>query len=250
MAMVKRKYTYKPDLPDQRDHYFTPNPSVIAPPRVDLRSEMTPVEDQGNLGSCTANAVVGLIEHVDKVAANPHYQNYSRFFVYYNERRLEGTISQDSGAYIRDAIKAMAKWGVCPELLWPYKIKPGAALYRDAAKRKALEYLRVNQVHSEIQSALAEGFPVQIGFSVYESFESPEVARTGTVPMPKTTEQLLGGHSVVLVGYNTIDGTYLARNSWGRDWGVRGYFTFPFEYVVNTDLAEDFWIVKRFAGVS
>lgn len=256
---LKRKYTYRPDLPDQRDHYFSPAPADVAaplPPSVDLRTAMTPIEDQGELGSCTANAAVALAEYQDR-KVDGRYSNYSRLFVYYNERVIEGTVGQDSGAQIRDAIKAMAKYGVCLEAEWPYKIakfkvKPTAAMYKSGAKRKALEYARVNQVQHDICSALVQGFPVEIGFTVYESFESAAVAKSGIVPMPGRAEQVLGGHAVVIVGYDVSTpeaAVVICRNSWGPKWGMKGYFTMPMAYVLNGDLAEDFWIVREFGGI-
>jgi C1A family cysteine protease len=253
MSKVKRKYTYRPDLPDQRDHYFAAVDPAALPPRVDLTLGMSKVEDQGQLGSCTANAAVALAEYQDR-KSDGHYRNYSRLFVYYNERVLEGTVGQDSGASIRDAIRSMAKCGVCLETEWPYaiakfKAKPPAAAFKSGAKRKALEYARVNQAQADICSALAAGFPVEIGFTVYESFESAVVAKTGIVPMPGRDEQALGGHAVVIVGYDVAAKTVTCRNSWGSGWGMKGYFTMPFDYVLNPDLAEDFWVVRQFQGI-
>lgn len=250
--MTERKYTYRPDLPDKRDHYF--RPALAAYPRfMDLRSSMTKIEDQGDLGSCTANAAVALAEYLD-FRKDRRYRNCSRLFVYYNERVLEGTVGQDSGAYIRDAIKAMAKWGLCTETAWPYAInkfraRPPAACFTAAAKHKALDYQRVNQTLDELCSAIAEGFPVEFGFSVYESFETDAVARTGMVPVPQAGEALLGGHAVAIAGYDLDHGLFICRNSWGRDWGAKGYFYMPVNYVLDGDLAEDFWIVRQFQGI-
>lgn len=252
---MKRRYTYRPDLPDQRDHYFVPRslPEAGLPAVVDLRGAMSKVEDQGQLGSCTANAAVALVEYLDR-RGDGHYRNYSRLFVYYFERVLEGTVGQDAGAFIRDAVKALAKYGVCYETEWPYavgkfRVKPSAAALRSAATRKAVEYARVNQAAPDLCDALAQGLPVEFGFTVYTSFESAEVARTGVVPLPGKAEAALGGHAVVIVGYDAAAQTFLCRNSWGAGWGQAGYFTLPFAYVLDGDLAEDFWVVRRVAQV-
>ncbi len=198
--MIK-KYGWKPDLPDVRDHlYSVPSEHLESlPPSVNLRSGCPPVVDQGQLGSCTANAISNA-HYFDQIKQNVKKPFMpSRLFVYYNERVIEGTVKEDSGAMIRDGIKSIAQLGVCPETSLPYNVakfarKPSKACYKTALAHQAVSYQRVSQILTEMKSCLAAGFPFVFGFTVYESFESQAVANTGVVPMPKTNEQILGGH--------------------------------------------------------
>lgn len=239
-------YGYRPDLPDFRDYYYDP---TVEPSRsVDLRLGFPlPPWNQGQLGSCTAHAVAGVITF-DQSRQNLSVVMPSRLFQYYNSRLLEGTVKKDSGATIRDSIKAYNTYGACPEHDKPYRIssfsrKPSLRAYRHATKHEPVRYARVNQNERDMKSALTAGYPIVIGFSVYESFESQTVADTGVIPMPDTTEQCVGGHAVVLCGY---DGDHwICRNSWDTDWGDAGYFYMPTPYLLNADLAEDFWIIQQ-----
>ena len=171
----------------------------------------------------------------------------SRLYIYFNERALEGTIDFDSGAQIRDGIKVLAKFGVCPESSWPYDIsqftrKPTAACYKEGLKHRISSYHRL-QTLDEMLNCLAEGFPFVFGFTVYESFESLKVAQTGIAPMPKKTERALGGHAVMAVGYDQKQKRFIVRNSWGTQWGQAGYFTLPYAYIET--LASDFWTIRQ-----
>jgi C1A family cysteine protease len=173
----------------------------------------------------------------------------SRLFIYYNERVIEGTVASDSGAMIRDGIKTVAKQGACPETTWPYLIqkfatKPTHASYVQAAKHKVSLYQRLTPIASQLKGCLASGFPFVFGFTVYESFESPAVAKTGKVPMPGPTESVLGGHAVMAVGYDESKQVFIVRNSWGPGWGIKGYFTMPYAYLTNPHLADDFWTIR------
>jgi C1A family cysteine protease len=175
----------------------------------------------------------------------------SRLFVYYNERATEETIASDAGAQIRDGAKVIAAQGACPETDWPYDpaqfaVEPPDAAYSDGLQDIAVQYQSVAQSAHFLKSALAGGLPVVIGISVYESFESDAVAATGTVPMPdEATEQLLGGHAVLLVGYDDATSRWLVRNSWGDTWGQAGYFTLPYAYLTDPQLASDFWVLQQ-----
>ncbi len=243
-------YGWTPDLPDQRDYLFGALYKIPAkvPAAVDLRSQCPPVEDQGNLGSCTANALAGALEFLelkDKV----QFVDLSRLFIYYNERVIEHTVNSDSGAMLRDGIKTLAKQGVCTETKWPYVIsqftkKPTAACYKEASDHQITSYQRLLTVN-EMRACLAEGYPFVCGFTVYESFESATVARTGTVNMPKPGEKVLGGHAVVAVGYNDAQKRFIIRNSWGTGWGKQGYFTMPYAYLDDRKLSDDFWTIRR-----
>jgi len=216
------------------------------PAVVDLRSHLSPVVDQGNLGSCTANAIVsGLWEYL-WVGMGNILQRFSRLFLYYFERLLEGTVKEDSGAYIRDGMKSLQKTGVCTEKLWPYIIKkftkrPGQEAIDEAGKYKICEYQRINTLQ-ELKMALADGQPVVFGFEVFESFETDSVTKTGLVPMPQDSEESLGGHAVLAVGYDDVKGWVIVRNSWGEAWGDKGYFYMPYD--VFKKLVMDMWTGK------
>ena len=217
-------------------------------PKADLRDECPPLYDQGNLGSCTANAIAGAYEFDQTRQGLPDFMP-SRLFIYYNERTLEGTVDSDSGAMIRDGIKSVAKLGVCPEDEWPYdparfRYRPSAKCFKDAAEHQAVVYRNVLQTLPQLRGCIASGTPVVFGFSVYESFESREVARTGAVPMPKRREKQVGGHAVLAVGYDDTDERFIVRNSWGASWGADGYCTMPYGYLTSPQLAADFWAIE------
>lgn len=246
-----RRYGWTPDLPDHRDHmYSAPAHAVRAlPAKVDLRPQCpTTVYDQGQLGSCTANAIAAAIEFDRLKQQLPDFMP-SRLFIYYNERSMEGTINSDAGAMIRDGIKSVNLQGVCLESEWPYiesqfTVKPSDAAYVSGLEHQALSYQRVAQTLTQLKGCLAAGFPFVFGFSIYESFETDEVAQTGHAPMPGPNEKSLGGHAVLGVGYDDATQTFLIRNSWGPNWGMGGYFTLPYSYVTSSDLADDFWTIK------
>jgi C1A family cysteine protease len=192
------------------------------PPSVDLRSECPPIYDQGQLGSCTANGIAGAVEFDQRKQGSKEFTP-SRLFIYYNERVMEGTFNQDSGAQVRDGIKSVATLGAPPETDWPYDIqnfaqKPPTAAYSDAKQDLVSSYARVAQNPTQMQGCLAEGYPFVFGFTAYESFESEAVAKTGIVPMPASGEAVVGGHCVVAVGYDDSQRTFIIRNSWGTGW--------------------------------
>ena len=246
-----QRYGWIPDLPDARDRLYSAPMAVMAalPAKVDLRPQCPPVYDQGQLGSCTANAIGGAIQF-DRMKQNltPNFVP-SRLFIYYNERVIEGTVSTDSGAQIRDGIKSVAKQGACPEPDWPYDIakfavRPPTADYREALHDRAVTYSRLTQNTNLLKGCLASGYPFVFGFTVYESFESQAVAQSGVVPMPSPNEQVLGGHAVLAVGYDDSTQRFIVRNSWGTSWGMAGYFTMPYAYVTDPNLADDIWTIR------
>jgi len=239
---------WKKDPADPRDHLYMAGPPVAIPDQVDLSPHCSPIEDQGQLGSCTGNAIVGAMEYLDRNFRNDAI-DLSRLFVYYNERVLEGTISQDSGAIIRDGIKTMVKYGVCPEKNYPYDIakftkKPTRTAYKKALPNRITSYQRI-QTLADMMACLASGYPFVFGFTVFASFEGDLVARTGIVPMPLQHERQLGGHAVCAVGYDKAKRMVKVRNSWGTAWGDGGYFYMPFDYINNATLADDFWTVRK-----
>ena len=204
--------------------------------------------DQGQLGSCTANAIAAALEF-DQTKEKQQVFMPSRLFIYYNERDMEGTVNEDSGAQIRDGIKSVAQQGDCPETLWPYDItkfavKPPAQCYQQALKFKALQYQRLSQILNQLKGCLASGYPFVFGFTVYSSFESKQVAQTGHAPMPSPSEASVGGHAVMAVGYDDSQNWFIVRNSWGIGWGMQGYFTLPYAYLLERNLANDFWTIR------
>lgn len=246
---MKRVYGWKPDVPDQRDHlYASPRAPTALPKRIDLRPGCTHVEDQGALGSCTGQATAGAIEFLHKRATKRH-GDFSRMFIYYQTRKIEGTVQHDGGAEIRNAIKACAKVGACKEYLYPYrpahfKRAPAKAAVKDAERYRISEYRRVRGLFA-LRQALADGAPVVFGMSVYDSFESDEVAASGEVPLPGKKERLLGGHAVLAVGYDDDRQHVIVRNSWGVAWGDRGHCYLPYAYVKSADLTDDYWTITK-----
>jgi C1A family cysteine protease len=245
----KRTYGWMPDLPDHRDQVYGAvyrRPRAL-PVRADLREHCSPIEDQGQLGSCTGNALIGALEYLE-LKDGAKFVEFSRLFVYYNERVIEHTVSIDNGAQIRNGIKTMVKQGTCSETLWPYVIskftaKPPAACYRDAQKHQVTSYQRLDTL-DDMRACLATGFPFVFGFTVYDSFESAGVAKTGVLNMPKAGEKVLGGHAVVAVGYDDKLKRMIVRNSWGTDWGKKGYFTMPYGYLEDRNLSDDLWTIR------
>ncbi len=251
MKTIKRYGWIRDDL-DKRDHVYQASYRGMyadqLPDSVDLRPGCPPVYSQGELGSCTANAIAAALEFDRRKQQLPDFVP-SRLFIYFNERVMEHTVNSDSGAQIRDGIKSVAKLGVCPESEWPYDIskftvRPPAQCYTDAKLDRAVSYQRVQQNPTQLQACLASGYPIVFGFSVYESFESQDVAVRGIVPMPQKGEQLLGGHAVLCVGYFNDRKRFLIRNSWGDSWGMQGYCEMPYEYLLDENLADDFWVIK------
>lgn len=244
------RYGWIPDQPDQRDHmYAAPAEFLTAlPSKVDLRRRCPKVYNQGQLGSCTANAIAGAIEFERRKQRMTDFVP-SRLFIYYNERVIEGTVRSDSGAQLRDGIKSVASQGVCPEPEWPYVIakfttKPSVRAYNDAQLDRAISYQSLFQDLNQMKGCLASGYPFVFGFTVYQSFESATVAKTGHAPMPGWGERPVGGHAVMAVGYDDDAQWFIVRNSWGANWGMKGYFTLPYSYLIQPALSSDFWTIR------
>lgn len=259
------RYGWLPDLPDHRDKIVAP-PSqamldrVAATPKHDLSGSafMPPVWDQGQLGSCTAHAVGAAYEFAAH-ATDAKIGTPSRLYIYYKERELEGTISQDAGAELRDGFKVLAA-GVPPETDWPYDITkfadaPPPKAVGDAKAHLTSVYQSVPQQEAAIKAILLgdsdeKGRLVSIGFTVYDSFESQAVAQSGVVPMPAAGESVLGGHAVAMCGWDDtmaalgLTGFWKVRNSWGTGWGQAGYFWMPKQYLLNPNLSSDFWTAE------
>lgn|SRR5215212_101189 len=259
-----------PDVPDARDHMFSiTKPEFLTkplPPKIDLREQQAmssvPILDQGELGSCTANAIsVAMTFATIKQGGKTLKLNQvtlgdgnifipSRLFIYYNERVMEGSVSSDAGAMLRDGIKSVNKEGACKEATWPYIIpqfttKPSDVAYTEAQGHQALMYRRLNNRDiNQIKGCVAQGFPFVFGFAVFQSFMSRQVATTGMMPMPNLSkENMIGGHAVLGVGYDDSKQVFIVRNSWGTGWGDKGYFYMPYKYITNTNYCDDFWTI-------
>ena len=238
---------YVPDLKDHRDKIYPTDRAVATPATVDLSPQLPACYDQGQLGSCTANAIAGAIQFVQAAQKLPSVMP-SRLFIYYNERAMEGSIGTDAGAQLRDGIKSVVKLGYCPESDWPYDIsqytdKPPTSCYSEALQDQVTVYYRVTVRLSAMLHCLATGYPFVFGISVYESFMNPP---GGVVPMPTAGEKLLGGHAMLCVGYDQAARRFKFRNSWGAAWGDgSGYGTIPFEYLDSTDYGGDYWTIRQ-----
>ena len=269
------------DLPDFRD--YTPEHEAVAPllsqtsaaaeaksakalpGAVDLRAWFSPVENQGQLGSCTANAVVGLLEYFERRAYGRHV-DASRLFLYKATRDLLGWHG-DTGAHLRSTMGALALFGVPPEQYWPYQIakfdtEPTPFCFAFASNFQALTYYRLDPpgttpraLLDRIRAKVASGLPSCFGFTVYSSIS--QASSTGQIPFPGKGERVVGGHAIDIAGYDdklkianaapdgsTTTGAFLIRNSWGTSWGQAGYGWLPYEYVLR-QLATDFWTLIK-----
>lgn len=253
---------WRPDVPDQRDHKFD-HAKVLRrlrqqlPAKVDLRTLAlhAPVFDQGNLGSCTANAIGKAYEFAQRKQGLADYAP-SRLFIYYGEREIEGSINYDAGAEIRDGLKVVNKLGAPHEDLWPYieqrfTVKPELPVYADGELHQALGYAAVQVKTTAAKAALAAGFPVVIGFTVYTSFFS--IGADGFMRTPKPSESVEGGHAVLQMGYARMRAPWDAHardygiylNSWGQGFGDQGFFYAPLAWMCDRDNADDFWTLTE-----
>lgn len=229
------------------------------PASVDLRQWCSPIENQGPLGSCTANAGVGMLEYYERRTTGKHI-DASRLFLYKVTRELLG-FKGDDGAYLRDAMKAMVLFGVPPEKYWPYDVakfndEPSSFCYAFAQNYQAIDYYRLDPPGTSpgaalkaIKKNLAAALPAIFGFSVYSSIP-PLGDGKGEIPFPSPGDSLEGGHAVLAVGYDDnkkvgkTKGALLIRNSWGTQWGEHGYGWLPYAYVEH-GLADDFWSMVK-----
>ena len=262
---IERKYGWKKQKDDVRDYGFgrmvrlLKMPFRTLPSSVSNRPYCSAIQDQGQLGSCTANAWAGLLQYNENRngQGGKQFKWVSRLFVYYNERVLEGTVNEDSGAELRDGAKCIHNQGACWEYQWPYNeskfaVTPTKYCYAQALPHVINNYYALNTI-TDMKTCLASGQCFVFGFNVYDSFESQEMADTGVLKMPTKTELSngpIGGHAVMCIGYDDGKQVFTCKNSWGLGWGLPGklmdgYFTMPYQYITNQNYASDFWTVVK-----
>lgn len=259
--MSGNRYYYgaKRDTHDHRD-FKKVYPSAKFPshhhPNADLRKYVHHIYDQKNLGSCTANAVCGaygldLTKQSKLLGEEGHYSYFdsSRLFLYYNTREYGATTTEDSGASLRDTVKALCRRGVCKESVWPYDVskftqKPHHHCYI-AAQGNTIKYKRLNQEVDQFRACLKDNCPFVFGFQVYESFQA--IDQSGDMPMP-TPDELkkgpVGAQAVIAVGYDDENQCIIVQNSWGAGWGDKGYFYMPYDLIKDPDFCYDFWKIS------
>jgi hypothetical protein len=215
---------------------------------VDLRGHLTPIEDQGDVGSCTANALAGALEYLEK-RTNGHEGRVSRLFIYWNERDFEGQTNEDHGAALSDGVKALKEDGACTEATWRYDKhlvfkKPHDEAYEEGADHTIDEAHRVKIDLHDMRHCLAEGYPFVFGLQIYDAFQDDGLHGRIRTPDPAAHGHC-GGHAMLCVGYSDEDQVFLVRNSWGPRWGERGYCYIPYDYMTDPDYCHDAWTIRR-----
>lgn len=254
---MSRIYNHQKDLHDSRNILFKEEHYSVAssnlPISFDLRSSgfVAPILNQGALGSCGPCEISNALRFCIRKEKSIDFQP-SRLFIYYYARIIDNSpITEDTGISIKSALNAIQKYGVCSEENLPYDItkftiKPSLQEISAALQHiKGFTYKSIPQNLISIKQALFSGFPIVLGIQVYDSFESDIVSKTGTVSLPTTTDTLLGGHCCAAIGYCDTTQTFTLCNSWGN-WGNAGYFTLPYNYLLDPKLASDFWQISYF----
>lgn len=231
----------KPSKPDARDLAYAAS-QVQLPNYVNLKEFDSNVENQGNLGSCTSNAITNGYELMVKILYPDSFVELSRLFVYYHSRLFSDDLDNDAGAYIRDGLKSIKNYGVCAEELWPYNIEkyddqPYPRCYLDATKRKITSY-NILFTNEEIKEVLSGKRPVVVCIEIFYEFN--DVTKENPyVKLPNTFTYSLGNHAILLIGYDDSINCFLMKNSYGNDWGDNGYGFIPYDYI--TEYACERW---------
>jgi len=231
---------------NRHTHTFDEDDSITS--SADLRPQCPAVYDQGQLGSCTANALAAAFEfnemkQDERVVGTPR-----RLFIYYNERAQEGDVDKDAGAFTGDGVNGLHDLGVVSESDWPYDpsefaTKPSDELYDSALNNTVTSFKQLSQDETQIKQALYQGYPVLFSADIYTEFEGTTVGSSGMVPMPGADEKSVGGHALIIVGYDDDSQLFTVRNSWGDSWGDQGYCYFPYAYVTDATYTSQFWVL-------
>jgi len=252
--MNKPIYTLVRDIPDSNDTCITINlkldDTVNDIRYIDYRDTCPPVYKQLGLGSCTANALSCIYYHNMITFGYAEVFQPSRLFLYYNTRLIKNTVEVDDGGSLREALKAMNAYGMCPEELWPYqttafKNRPNYHAYKFGRKHKSISYFRIPQVLPQLRQCLIDGYLFAFGMSVYNRFETETRDNGGIVTLPQENDILMGGHAVCAAGFDDEKQVFIVRNSWGDTWGDKGYFYLPYAYTTNEDLVYDLWTFRN-----
>jgi hypothetical protein len=262
----------KPDSTDFRDRRYSAVHSealaIRPPPRASLRALLPPCFDQGTEQSCGPHSGAGMMAHLFPENRYP----VSRNQIYWSVRDLEGDTAEDGGVETRDVLRVLCSVGAAPEMIWPYTSQtlftaPPANVLAAAGTSRLLSYSRLTDADHYMSCAGVEGFTFILGFTCLESFDGGDIARTGVMTMPGSSEKQIGGHDVLVVGYDTdfknsdvfkqsgVDPALVSdialeiRNSWGPDWGDGGHFWMPMPYATDTTLGNDAWTGRRYAPV-
>ena len=206
--------------------------------------------DQLHLNSCSANAIAAALRFDEIKEGMSGVPSPSRLFIYYNERVLAGLVGTNSAVPLREGYRTIVKLGACPEAMWPYNVRrfrsrPTPPCYRAALRRRAIAYYRIRRSISHLRACLVEQSPFVMALGVHQSMMSRAVKKTGMVPLPTRRDPLLGGHAVLVVGYDHARRLLVFRNSWGTTWGDRGYGYLPYAFIASPDLTWDFWTLRR-----
>lgn len=257
IMLSKINFNYTFDEKDSRDKLFKnvlkgPIDPKYLPASVDLRKDVGKPLNQLNLGSCTSNSVAYGLRYCVKKLSFKEF-NPSRLFIYYNGRVISNfSVKEDTGLSIRNGYKSVAKNLCCNEKIWPYVVKdfskkPVEEAYKEAKKFKNFQYLRLASDILHLKKCLKDGYPISFGMSLFKSFVSREVSKTGIVPLPKKNEEEIGGHAMIIIGYSDDKKSFQVMNSWGEKWGDSGMCWIPYEYIMNEKYTSDFWSPRVFS---
>lgn len=252
--MSKRSYGWIRQEKDPRDRVFAVSRRLTAnlPQSVDLSPTCAQAADQGNIGSCGPTSIDNMVRYDQKVSGLK-VQDVSRLFTYWTTRYMMGTTNQDSGVDNRTMFKALAKYGIIPESLWPYNVslyrkQPPNNCFTEGDKSLITDYAAVQQDIDQMRGVLVAGHPFLFGAEVFQAIESDAVAATGVVPMPRSNESPVGGHDVLFVGYDDRKAAFKFQMPWGPNWGLNGFGWWPYDYALNSQLASDFWAINTLPG--
>lgn len=230
---LSRTFNLKPAVSDSRDFSYKQE-NLEVRQEVDLREFDSPIGDQKQIGSCSAHAIASAYENLVKQKYPEYYTELSRLYQYYHTRYIENNVALDTGAVdLRNAMKSLQKYCICADSFWPYNVyrfnvQPLPPAYSDAPQRTIVSYASLKN-NQDLITSLNDNNPVVIGFEVFSGFDELD-SSDPVVKMPGPMDFTLGGHSVCLVGYSIPENKFLAKNSFGQDWGDNGYFWMPFGY--------------------